>query len=756
MEAGASRTEGHGAGVEPAALRVRLFGGLALEHGGRPIGPIESARARSLVGYLVLHRDAPQPRPRLAFLLWPDSTEAQARTNLRKILHTLRRDTPELEPFFAITAQTVQWVATGLLEVDVEVFESALATDGDGNAEADVASLRRALDRYTGDLLEGCYDEWLIEVREHLRDQYVSALARLARMLSERGDHVEAVRLARELVRCEPLREASHRRLMAVYEAAGDRAAAVRAYHECASTLRRELGVDPSAETAAAYAALARADRVAGDDPVVAGPVAPGPAGLVGRDAEWDRLTRAWRDAASGRPQLVVVAGEPGVGKTRLVEEFAAWCAHQGAVVAPARSYPTEGELGLGLPISWLRDGMPDSVRRASAADRAELARLLPELEPRTEGLPSLTDGAERRRRLFDAIARVVLGQGRPVVVLADDAQWSDTQSLQLLHYLLRFDPTGPLLAVATVRREDLAPSHPLHELLDELAVADRLTQIVLERLSEAETAALAQELMGDEVGAESVRGLFEDTEGNPLFIVESVRAGWPATGGAPSLSPRLQAVVTARLRRLTPATRDLLAVAATVGRDFTVALLREASTLDEMALAVALDEVWRRGLVRERGADGYDFSHGRIRDVVYDELAPAVRRHHHLVIAAALRRLHEPAAEPVSGQIAVHYDLGVSRTKPSDGTDERPSKRSGAPLTRRPFVCSTGRSSSSTGCRRRRVANESSRCCPACRPHWPGWRGSRPNAWSPHSNGPSIWLTSSVPSPSPKCCGPS
>ena len=81
---------------------------------------------------------APQPRPRLAFLLWPDSTEAQARTNLRKVLHTLRRDTPELEPFLAITAQTVQWVATGLLEVDVEVFESALATDGDGNAEADV------------------------------------------------------------------------------------------------------------------------------------------------------------------------------------------------------------------------------------------------------------------------------------------------------------------------------------------------------------------------------------------------------------------------------------------------------------------------------------------------------------------------------------------------------------------------------------------------------------------------------------------
>ena len=251
-----------------------------------------------------------------------------------------------------------------------------------------------------------------------------------------------------------------------------------------------------------------------------------------------------------------------------------------------------------------------------------------------------------------------MLGQGRPVVLLADDAQWSDTQSLQLLHYLLRFDATAPAPRRGDGAARGPRQSHPLHELLDGLAVADRLTQIALERLSEPETAALARDLVGDDVAAGAIKSLFEDTEGNPLFIVESVRAGWPATGGASALSPRLQAVVTARVRRLTQATRDLLGVAATVGRDFTVALLREASTLDEMALALALDEAWRRGLVREHGADGYDFSHGRIRDVVYDELAPAERRHHHLVIAAALRRLHEPAAGPVSGQIAVHYDL--------------------------------------------------------------------------------------------------
>jgi hypothetical protein len=110
-------------------------------------------------------------------------------------------------------------------------------------------------------------------------------------------------------------------------------------------------------------------------------------------------------------------------------------------------------------------------------------------------------------------------------------------------------------------------------------------------------------------------------------------------------------------VRQLTSGSRDLLGVASAVGRDFTVPLLREASELDERTLASGLDELWRRGLVREHGADGYDFSHGKIRDIVYAELRPARRRHHHLVIATSLERLHETAVEPVSGQIAFHYD---------------------------------------------------------------------------------------------------
>jgi tetratricopeptide (TPR) repeat protein len=551
----------------------------------------------------------------------------------------------------------LQWTPAASIEVDVEDFTSSLAaaratTPQDGDDET-IACLRRAVACYAGDLLEGSYDEWLVEARERLRDQYVAALADLAALLSARGDHVEAVRMGRELVRREPVREASHQLLMALHDASGDRAAAVRAYHECVTTLHRELGVEPSRETAAAYAVLTRPGPAAVDEGPV---VATRRAGLVGREREWGTLTSAWRGAASGRPQLVVVSGEPGVGKTRLVEELAEWSAHQGAVVASGRAYPTEGELGFGLAISWLRGGLRERVRRASSADRAELGRLLPELDPSPAAERPVADQADRRHRLFDAIARVVVGDGRPVMLVADDAQWTDAPSLQALHYLLRYDRTASLLAVATVRREDLDASHALVELLDALAVADRLTELTLDRLTPAATAALAAQLTDREVAADDTDELFAHTEGNPLFVVESVRAGWPASGTA-TLSPRLQAVISARIRQLTPPARDLLGVAAAVGRDVTVPLLREASSLDERTLVLSLDELWRRGLVREHGADGYDFSHGRIRDAVYGELEPAVRRHHHVVVAASLQRLHEPDVEAVSGQIAVHHD---------------------------------------------------------------------------------------------------
>jgi DNA-binding SARP family transcriptional activator len=649
-----------------AAPRIRLFGELDARLGGAPLPPLESARARSLLAYLLVH-DAPQPRQRLAFVLWPDSPEGQARTNLRHLLHTLRRTGPWLEPFVETTAQTVRWRSELPCWVDVAAFDAALARAeaAPAGSEEAAAALRAAVDLYGGDLLEGCYDEWIGEVRDRYRDRYRAALRQLTSLLAERGGHAEAVRLGRELVRCDPLQEDAYRLLMRVHDGAGDRAGAVRVYHECVTTLRRELGVDPSPATAAAYAILVApaVPSVPAPAPTPPSPIA-GATPLVGRAAEWGSLNTCWQAAEAGRAQAVLVTGEPGVGKTRLVEELAAWCAHRGAVVAHARSYPAEGELGYGVVLSWLRaPGVAAHRRRLPGPMLAELGRLLPELDagaasPAQDPGPEALDHADRRRRLFDAVARALLAPGRPTLLVADDAQWSDVESLQLVHYLMRVEPGARLLVAATARREELAADHPLVALTGGLQVLDRVTEIAVRRLGRDEAAELARRLVGDTMGAAAADALFAETEGNPLFIVEALRAGWDGAGPAPpALTPKLQAVIAARLRRLSPAALDLLGLAATVGREFTAAVLAAATGFDDDALVGALDELWRVGVVREQGTDAYDFAHGKIRDVAYDELSPALRRSHHARVAGALRSLHGRDPDAVSGEIARHLD---------------------------------------------------------------------------------------------------
>jgi DNA-binding SARP family transcriptional activator len=618
--------------------RIRLFGELDVRLDGTPVA-LDSARARSLLAYLVLRDGEPQSRQRLAFLLWPDSSEGQARTNLRHLLHTLRTAAPALAAFLDVTAQTIRWHSDGDCWTDVAAFEAALerAAGAEAAGDDELAALREAVGLYRGDLLEGCYDDWLLGERDRLRDRYAWAARRAAGLLATRRDHGEALRLGRDLLRLDPLREDTYRLLMRVHAAAGDRAAAVHTYHECVSTLRRELGVDPSAATVEAYAGLMREQE---SRPVTG-------AALVGRDAEWRRLTRCWEEAERGPAQVVLLSGEPGIGKTRLVEDLAAWCRPRDAVVATGRSYRSEGELGYGLVLAWLRSpALAGHLRRLPDHDRAELARLLPELGPPA---PDVGDPAERRRRLFDAVARAVLVPGRPTLLVADDVQWCDGSSLRVVHYLARLEPSPRLLVAGTVRHEDLDDAHPLGAVAAGLRAIDRLTEIPLDRLAPEETRELARRLTGRDLDPAAAGALHAGTEGNPLFIVETVRAGLDRA----AISPRLQSVIAGRLQEVSEPARQLLGLAATVGREFAARVLAATSPLDELTFVRALDELWRRGLVREQGTDAYDFAHGRIRDVAYDALRPAERRQNHLLIAGALAG--DPAAR--AGDVARHYE---------------------------------------------------------------------------------------------------
>ena len=613
-----------------APLHIRLLGNVDLRLGGSPVS-LESGRAESLLGYLLVHRGVAQPRQRLAFMLWPDSTEAQARTNLRKVLHTLRRELPDAERFLEVTARTLRWRTDAPFRLDLADFEQAIAD----------ARLEAAVEAYTGDLIEGSYDEWVLEERERVRSLYLDALERLRHELEEREDWAAALRCAERLVRADPLREDAHRALMRLHDARGDRARAVRAYHAFAATAQQELGVEPSAATRAAYEALLLFDADAWS-PGRGASLPP----LVGRAAERSELAAAWRSAAGGVAQLVLVTGEPGIGKSRLVEELRSYCAHDGALAAEARAYPAEGAVAYGPVVAWLRsEALAPRLRRLDRVHVSELARLLPELG-RPEPLPE----AEQRQRLFAALAEV-LAPSTPLLLIADDLQWFDRATLQFLHYLLRAQGAAPLLVAATARREEIDSQHPVAELVAGLAALGRSSEIELRRLSRAETGLLAERMTGTPLDEAETERLFAGSEGNPLFLVESVQAGGEPAGG------KVQAVIAARLARLSVPARELAGVAATIGRDFSAPVLAEASDADEQAFVRGLDELWRRGIVRAQGLDAYDFSHGRIREAAYEALSPAQRRHHHLRAAHALERAQDADLDAASALIAAHHE---------------------------------------------------------------------------------------------------
>ena len=635
-------------------LRIRLLGGIDVRFGTERVPTLESPRLQSLLAYLLLHRDAPQQRQHLAFVLWPDSTEAQARTNLRQLLHHLRRAIPQSESFLEVGPGTIQWRPDGPFSLDVAQF--VLAADRADKADDEEAReiLEEVVALCGGELLPGCYDEWILAEREGLLNRNVELLERLTTILEQERDYQAGARYAELLLRSEPLHESTYRRLMRLYSLCGDRARALRVYHRCATVLERELGVEPSSATRDAYAALLSLESSV-DVPETRPPTLATEWPLLGRHAEWERAVAAWHAAVAGRARFLVVNGEPGIGKSRLVQELDIWCARQGIATARTRSYVAEGTLAYAPVVEWLRsEALRPGLTKLSDVWLTEVARLLPELLTDNPELPPPDRlESEQRQRLFEALARAIFVGEKPLLLVLDDVQWCDQDTLEFLHYLARLDPGMPLLIAATARVEEVGPDHPATSLFAAIRSRDELVEISLGPLDEAGSLALAKELSDREIEPEVAQRLYREAEGNPLFLVELVRAGL-ATGEMP---PKVQSVIEARLAQLSPVARDMVGLVATVGREFTFEVLRGASTHDEDTLVRGLDELWRRRIIREQGANAYDFSHDKIREVAYALLGPIRRSRLHLSIASALETHYAPDLDPVSGEVATHYE---------------------------------------------------------------------------------------------------
>jgi predicted ATPase len=368
----------------------------------------------------------------------------------------------------------------------------------------------------------------------------------------------------------------------------------------------------------------------------------------------------AWKQAGMGRAHLVLIEGEAGIGKTRFAEEMASLALRQEAHVASAGCYQAERDLAYAPLVSWLRAA---PLPPLDPMWLSEVARLLPEaqtLHPELPAPPPLADEWQRQR-LFDALAHALLDRPRPGLLILDDAQWCDRQTLEWLHYLLRSHPRARLLVVATVRSEDLEPFSPFANLLSGLRRRQQLVEIGLGPLSLEESTELAIQSAEHPIQVEDAAALYQYTEGNPLFIIEMSRAGWLTAGHAApegtSIPLTLQSVIAERLAQLSASTRQLMELAAVIGREFSFPLLQSSSDMPDEALLVALDELWLRRIVRERGPDSYDFSHALLRQTAYAGISPMRRRLLHLRVARSWEALHESASPAAIIQAAYHYD---------------------------------------------------------------------------------------------------
>ncbi len=646
--------------VAMSVLQVNLLGGFRLAYGSKLVTSINTPRLQSLLAYLVLHRNAPQSRRHLAFLFWPDSAETQARTNLRHLLHELMRALPNGARYLLSDTQTVQWQPQEPCTVDVVDFESAVAAGGR-------TDLERSADLYGGDLLPGCYEDWIAPERERLRWLCISALERLLDLAEADRDYQQAVSYGSRLLERDPCREGTYRSLMRLHALRGDRAAALHTYHTCVTTLRRELGVPPDAATRTLHEQLLNAERTF----ATAAPPHAAEYPLVGRAVEWAHLQALWRRAAAGRPHLALLTGEPGIGKTRLAEELASWASRQGILTASARAYFAEGELPYAPVAAWLR------ARSLPALEQlwlTELARLLPELLTIHPDLPHPEPLQQdwQRSRLFEALVRGLLGSRSPRLLILDDLQWCDQDTLGWLGYLLRFAPRAPLLILGTLRTgESLRPE--LRELLAALRHDDLITDIELGPLDAPQTAALATSVAERTISLALAESLYRGSEGNPLFVVEIVQAGLVGgTAGGPDawavdhagaereapqpLPRKVRQVLDRRLGQLSPGAREVAELAATIGRQFTFDVLAAASEATDGALVSGLDELWERRIIREQES-GYDFSHDKIREAVYAGLSLARRRLLHRSAARALETVYAGDLSGVRGHIARHYE---------------------------------------------------------------------------------------------------
>lgn len=625
-----------------AGCCFQLFGSLKMTFDGEEVAPGFTGGKARLLAYLILSFDRPQSRKQIAFDFWPDSTEKQALSNFRKLLHDLRVSLPQIDRYLNITSTSIQWTDDLPFCSDVRDFEQAALGQT-------LHELRKAEQLYKGELLPGFYDEWLGAKRELLAQTYLNVLDKIIAILIGQREYSAALLYANKLLASNHSREETYRTLMRLHALNKDKASIVQAYRQLHKVLQEEFGIGPTEETSQLLEALIQNSTehsVAADSPMP----------LIGRIAEWGSLRTAWKQATVDRNGLLLLKGEAGIGKTRLALEFKAWVESHGGQTALAGCYPSLRSLSYTPVAAWLRS-VP--LPQLGPARLSELSRLLPELHERYPDLPKPNPILEswQQNNWYEAMEQMLLAK-QPLLLVLDDMQWSDGETLQLLSYLLRGDSNAKLLVVATMRTDE-PPGDAVEQVIRDLRTERKLTEIDLAPLGEEETRQMMVSAVGDALTDRHFSGLYAGTGGNPLFIVETLRE-WVHMGGDNDfrLSPMVNAVIQNRLGKLSPNQRRLVTAIAAVGRPVSAAFAAKLSHTGEEAALEQLEQLAHVKVLQETGNGEYDFTHDIVKETAYKLSNESRRRQCHGQIARCLSAFHHGQLETFAAEIAFHYEL--------------------------------------------------------------------------------------------------
>ena len=656
-----------------------ILGPLEARDGGRAVA-LGGSKQRALLALLLLHANETLTADRVIDELWgerPPVTAGKALqvhvSNLRKALAGGKGDGAE---GVVLTRDRGYELRLDPERLDARRFERLL-TEGrgelaGGHPDRAATVLEEALGIWRGPPLTDVADEAFAQPEiGRLEELRVDAEELLGETKLALGRHAEVVERLGRLVVEYPYREGLRAQLMLALYRCDRQADALQAYQDARRELVDELGIEPGERLRGLEAAILTQDpslRQAAARPAPPG-AARGP--LVGRLAELAELTAGLDDALAAHGRLLLVAGEPGIGKSRISDELMIQAEGRGARILVGRSW----EAG-GAPAYWpwiqalracVRGSERDAIRAWMGHSGADLATILPELRELFPDLPRTPDaeGGGARFRLYESVASFIRGAAasQPLAIFLDDLHAADASSVLLLRFVAEDLAGARLLVVGCYR--DTEVSAALAEALPDLARAASVRRVALKGLSEVETERLLEQTAGEPPPADLAARIYAETDGNPLFAGEVARmlAAEGRLDGAEGSLPVPQGVSEAvgrRLASMSETCRHVLALASVIGREFDPGTLQRVGGLGEGELFAALEEAMPAGLVAElpEGGGRLRFSHMLIRDSVYEALPPTRRPGLHARIAAALEDEYGGNLEPHSAELAHQFVL--------------------------------------------------------------------------------------------------